>query len=189
MEKKEDVIELYELWTKIKARLGIISPQPKHFSLRKEVIPVTSIDGVTLDMIDLSDDTSIAAAGFQTLSLQPPKGTIYEVMDLYYAAPDPVGSAAGSHRIYIGWANLSGLYLARLVAAFGNAISIRTDIGFTANTSESPSNVREQLLVFRGVFCSNAQPLNCYYLNSTDVAQAGTRTLEVMVKKHPEGAF
>lgn len=186
-EKKEDVIELYELWNRIKARFGIIAPQPKHFNLRKEVIPVTSIDGIALEVLDYSDDTAVAASGEYTITIQPPKGTIYQLMDWYFYAPDPAGggaSTAGSHALSIYTANTlaSNSRKAFCSRNFGGYVRVGQYYEFTGDT-ENPAAASQQIaLLMGGLFASYDAPVVLVYTNDTDKIQAATRFCIITAK-------
>lgn len=186
--EKPIVIELYELWNAIKSRFSIVSPQPKSFTLKKTVQPVTSLDGVTLEIFDLSDDTSVSSAGgTNTQTLQAPTGFIYQVIDIGYSAPDPAGSGSGSHKLTFKYRTAQD-DLGYVNSAFGNAVGISNN-GFEGSTSEYPASATDQLLLMRSyVYVSNLVPIDFLYTNSTNVAQAGTRALKIVVKKFPEGA-
>jgi len=187
-EKKEQpiVIELYELWNSLKARFSIVSPQPKSFTLNKVVTPVTSIDGITLDLVDLSDGTSIAAAGSDVQLLQPAKGYVYKILDIFYDAPDPAGSASGIHYLTILPNKMSASHKSmQTVADFGNAVKVDL-YALSSNKTNYPSTTRDFCLIMDFLLASYDQPLKFLYNNGTDVAQAGTRTLEILVKQIPE---
>jgi len=188
MEKEEEhVIELYELWNRIKSRFGIIAPQPKHFSLRKEVIPVMPLDGYSFELIDLSDDTTVTHAPTTIVNtLQPPAGYIYEVVALYYRANHPVGDTAGTHKLKIIGQNSSFDYYASITSNFDVDITITGGYLF-GGTSKLPVTAAYQWDVMHHcLFASYDQPLDFRYTNSLDVDQTGTRTLEVWVKKTAE---
>lgn len=188
--EKPIVIELYELWNQIKARFSIVSPQPKSFTLSKTVQPITSFDSPKLDVIDLSDATSIAAAGTDTQTLQPPSGKIYIVRNFQYNALDPAGSGAGTHELVVfnGIAQTVQNRSARIAATFGNPIEVGFANGFVGDSSESPSTQTEQRFICTaGLRCNHNYPIEFLYKNNTDVAQAGTRTLKLLVEILNEG--
>ena len=137
--------------------------------------------------IDLSDDTAVAAAGTNTQTLTPPLGNVYQIIDIYYNAPDPAGSAAGTHELGIKQVTVtSDRYRALIRASTGNAITVNY-AGFIGDSAETPSNIREQLLFIRGqLWASNTYPMKFVYDNDTDVQQAGTRALEILVKEYGE---
>jgi len=56
---------------------------------------------------------------------------------------------------------------------------------------ETPSDTDSQydILTNGRLVASHSVPLNFVYNNATDVAQTGTRTLEIIVKRLPEGVF
>jgi len=188
--EKPIIIELYELWNAFKSRFSIISPQPKSFELSRRVVPVTSLDGETIELIDLSDDTSVAAAGAITVQLQPPKGFLYEVIYIYYRANDPAGSAAGTHKVnftYSGVSTTSPSIVCR--GTTGTTIYI-TSYALIGDSAETPPSATQQfeLIACGRLIASNSLPIDIEYHNDTDVAQAGTRTCEIVVRKRPEGA-
>lgn len=188
--EKPIVIELYELWNNIKARFNIISPQPKSFILRKEVIPVISLDGYTIEYVDLSDDTQVNSGGAVNLQeLKPPDGFVYDVIDIRCSILDPNGggaSTSGTHSLDIRFpGNVSKM--ARIIGNFGTDIKIDYS-GFTGDT-EAPSVAGDQYrMIHQWLYASHSQPLEFNYTNSTDKHQTATRVLQIWVKKRPEGA-
>lgn len=191
--EKPIVIELYELWNQIKSRFNIVSPQPKSFTLRKEVIPILSLDGSKLDIIDLSDNTVVAHTnGTVDVLLQAPSGFIYKVRGLQYQA-NAVGTT-GTHRLDIqqtdGTLTINMGYLA---SNFGANILIsgssNESLQFYADASERPSTPDAQMLwVTNTLIASHTDYLNFKYTNNTDVNTSTNRLLRVLVEIIPERA-
>jgi len=186
--EKEDVIELYDYWTKIKARLGIVAPQPKHFSLRKEVIPITSIDQITTEVVNLDTSAAVGIGATETTELRPPQGWVYRIRQIDLKCPDPAGSGAGTHRWYMTYNGMDN-YSMMLICDFGNQISI-SGTGFVANSSETPGAQREQhVLIREGVLVlTHDNFINIGYKNGTDVVCNTSRIVRFYVEKTPEGA-
>lgn len=140
----------------------------------------------TIEVITLTDDTTIThAPTTQTLQLKPDVGFVYEVLDIGYQAPDPVGSGAGTHQLYISY---NGAFndMARIKATTGNAVWIAIT-GFDGDSSEVPSAIGDQYdIMHNRLHASNSVPIDFAYTNSTDVDQSGTRTLIIVVKKYRE---
>jgi len=141
-----------------------------------------------LKHISLTDDTSVIATGTNTQTLTPPTGKIYIIRMIYYHAPDPAGSSAGTHELTIQRIMVTtARRLAFLRSTTGNAIYYN-DLVMNADSSEIPTSVQEQFLLNIGglIVASNSYPIQFKYDNDTDVAQAGTRTLEILVEEHNE---
>jgi hypothetical protein len=143
-----------------------------------------------LKVVDLSDDTNVAASGTNSQTLQPAAGKIYQIVDIAYHAPDPAGSAAGTHevRLYRSAITVSQDMILRVAGTTGTAIQVGYCQNFAGDSSEDPSNAREQFLLIQGglIWCSNSIPIVVYYKNDTDVAQAGTRTCKITVLEFDE---
>lgn len=188
--EKPLVIELYEFWNRVKLRFNIVSPQPKSFILRKEVIPIISLDGYSIEYIDLSDDTQVNSGGAASLKeLKPPDGFIYEVIDIRCLIPDPDGggaSTSGTHNLDFRFQdNVSKL--ARVVGNFGTDIKIDYE-GFQGDTESPGASATQFQLIHQWLCASNSEPLQINYINNTDKHQTATRILQFWVKKRPEGA-
>lgn len=183
--EKAIVIELYNLWNQLKARFNIISPQPKSFELLTTVQPITNIDDFYIKLVDLSDSTSIAAGNDHTVTLEPPDGECYQIIDWMYDAPDPAGSSSGSQKLEawpMGQTSGTKNEILQVTGTFGNGIYVGDHCAFNG-TSESPSAGSEQFNIIHGsLWATHEAPITFIYDNSTDVAQAGNRKLLLMVK-------
>jgi len=147
---------------------------------------ITHNDYFKIKKIDLSSSATVGHPASETQTLQPAAGKIYQVIEIYANLPDPAGSSAGTHYIHGKYQNITGSMI-YISSGFGNDITIDQN-GFTGSGTERPSGNSEQFLVPRGgmIICSNSQPFDFVYTNSTDVDQTGTRTLEILVKEYPE---
>jgi len=189
-DKKEKpiVIELYELWNTFKARFNIVSPQPKSFTLDTIIHPVVSIGDFLVRNIDLSDDTSVAAAANITQTLQPAAGKIWEIQFMAFNFPDPAGSATGDHKMQA----MFDLTLSHQTALFYLTSDFGTDIktynGEFSATTDLPGNVTLQYYISRknGLCINHDTPLYFRYWNGTDVAAALMRTIKILVKEYNE---
>lgn len=136
--------------------------------------------------IDLSDDTLVTHAPTSTTAtLQPPKGFVYQVLNIYCLIPIPAGGTAGTHRLTQRYQNQhTASFLGYLDSVFGTTIVI---IGYSMNaTTEVPSGSRNQEEFIRFLKCTHDQPIDFIYKNSTDADQVGTRTLVITVMKYRE---
>jgi hypothetical protein len=140
-----------------------------------------------LTVVDLSDNTSVAAAASNTQTLTPPAGYIYIIRAIFYNAPDPAGSAAGTHYLQIRRVLVTAdRTFAAITATTGNAVDINSSI-FIGDSAELPTHeISQNLLMYQNLIASNSYPIKFFYHNATDVAQAGTRTLEILVEMIPE---
>jgi len=148
-------------------------------------MPYNRESNYKLELIDLSDDTSVAAAGEITQTMTPPVGYIYEVKNIYVNCPPPAGGGAGTHYIEIaqaGW----GTYSGKCINAFGSAVLISDPAGFVGS-SEVPSDIEEQYIVMHDMLIANSDnAITFRYKNSTDVAAALNRVIFVLVKVYRE---
>jgi len=145
----------------------------------------TKEDRYTTKLIDLSDDTEVAHTGGQNVqTLQPDVGFVYEVINISYNAP-AVGTS-GTHDLEMKYTG-DLHYIVRVRSTFATAIAIKS-LGFIGDSSEEPAATNDQYdLMRRGVLiATNGLPISIPYTNDTDVAQAGTRELLIVVKKYRE---
>lgn len=146
-------------------------------------------NGFKLKLIDLSDNTTVTAAGTNTQQLQAPAGKVYQVVNIYYNAAAPIGAAAGTHKIEAGHNGITRAQnLLICEGAFNTVIRI-SEAGFAGSTQEVPSAAADQyaLSVRGNIYASYSIPVDFVYTNSSDVSQTGTRTLEIVVKEFNEG--
>lgn len=165
---------------------GMFEPWPLKYPIE---VNVRSSKLFKLDMIDLSDGTQVNSGGSDnTQTLQPPDGKIYQVIGIIYNAPDPTGSAANDHRLYVRNKYIGHAYnLIYIASNTGTAIQIRHE-GFSGST-KVPTGVDNQYRLIRGgdIISSYSQPVEFYYINNTDVNQTGTRICKILVKEFDEG--
>jgi len=141
--------------------------------------------------IDLSDNTSVAGGGgTNTQTLQPPEGLCYLITRLWIEIPDPVGSGANDHRLEVYW-DASFTTASRLLYCLSNFGSdISTNAGGLVATTEVPSSQNQQSEILTGIarsWASYDSPIYFLYTNNTDVAQAGTRTIKMIVEVWDNG--
>jgi len=180
--EKPIIIELYELWNMIKKRFAIVAPQPKSFTLRKEVVPVLSMDGHKLFKLDLTTDDNVAPGAYDSIFLTPPDGYYYIIRNIYFHAPNPVGSSAGSHGLYV-YDVYS--YNMAVTNTFGSDARIR-QFQFSGNV-EIPGNSQQQFDLITGALVSPGNdPLDFRYCNNTNAMQDGTRRLVLYVEQVKE---
>jgi len=140
-----------------------------------------------IKLVNLTNDTQVNAGNDNTQTLRPLAGKIYKIIYFYYYAPDPVGSAAGTHDIRIQY-DLTGTKrnVALCKATTGNIVAIGTNSSWTGDSSEVPSTATEQhTMLYHDLWASYDFPLYFLYENDTDVNQTGTRVLEILVKEYP----
>lgn len=141
-----------------------------------------------LELIDLSDDTQVnSGGGTDTEPLQPPVGKIYEVCGLMIDIPDPVGSSANAHTLYVAFGNETDTkaYVVSASSNTGSAITHAGRYGFIA-TTVAPSAIANQFAEIHGLIATNALPVLFKYTNSTDANQTGTRMIKVLVRVYNE---
>jgi len=141
-----------------------------------------------LKLIDLSDDTQVnSGGGINTQTLQPAAGFCYQIVKIFVDIPDPVGSAANDHRLYVGnTTNLDNNAFFSIVSGTGTDITIN-EYGL-GGTTEVPANIaQQQELIYFLLYCNHDNPIEFLYINNTDVNQTGTRTIKVLVKEYKEG--
>lgn len=149
-------------------------------------MPVNRINNYKIEVVDLSDDTTVTPAGTDVQTLQPPVGFTYEVIDIGYQCAAPAGAGSGTHQLY---GEYTGAYveMMRVKSVFGSAVQIIA-AGFNGDSQEVPSAAADQfrLMHLEMIKCSRSVPFVFTYTNGTDVNKTGTRTLIVIVKKRRE---
>jgi len=142
-----------------------------------------------LKVISLTDDALVTHAPTTvTAYLRPGVGFVYEIISIFGQWNTPAGSSAGTHGIEIFPTNREAANDEHITlsTAFGNQMTIRSSIGFTAD-SEFPAGTDQQYkMIHRTLVCSYDEPLSINYTNSTDADQTGTRYLVFTVKEYRE---
>lgn len=140
--------------------------------------------------IDLTDDTSVpATTGTNDQSLTPDVGKVWQVVQIYFSAPDPAGSSSGTHglRFYPRSEVATNNLIAYVQGNFGSAINIGQNMAFNGDAKQPATQQYQVDLMYKGILWSNnTKPFLFRYYNTTDVAQAGTRTLKFLVREFNE---
>ncbi len=151
-------------------------------------MPVNRINGYKLEYVDLTATATVSPAGVSSIPFKPPKGVVWEIVNIYCLIPDPAGSGAGDHRLEIITDNFANTLssFATLISDFGTTLQISRS-AFAA-TTEIPSTSAEQYNVQRGGIIKSSfdQPVSFKYTNGTDVNQSGSRVLEILYRIVPE---
>lgn len=140
---------------------------------------------LSINSVDLSDNTTVNAGANKTETLQPNAGKIYQIIGLYVSIADPSGSTSGTHELRIKYQN-NNTYI-QIKATTGNIISVNQNL-FTGDSAEKPSGTAQQFeIMYYGIlYASYDQPLDFEYYNDTDANQTGTRTIQLIVKEVKE---
>ena len=149
-------------------------------------MPIGRLNNYTLEILDIDDDTTVTHAPTSiTNALTPPPGFVYEILSLSVSIPDPAGSAAGTHSLLIQPAGAaSNQRIFKIDANTGSTIVCKYN-QWTA-TTVNPGAAAQQFTQLSACIASFDVPLNFVYTNSTDVDQAGTRAIQMLVKKYRE---
>ena len=141
--------------------------------------------------LDLSDNTTVAAAGNNTQTLQPRKGYIYKVYNISYHVADPSGSTSGAHTLVVqgkaGTFASGAAYIVYISSNTGSGISVGYNVPMSF-TTQNPSTNTEFRVQVQSMRASYDHPLNFKYTNGTDVSQTGNRELHIWVEEVPSVA-
>ncbi len=150
---------------------------------------MTSNSFLGIKKIDLSnDDNVIATTGTNTQILTPPVGQVYQVQHISYYAIDPAGSSSGFHelRIQLFGSSTERSRVIKIKSATGASLTIGYGQVFVADNIQVPTLAAEQMKILEHMWANNDLPINFTYLNTTDVAQAANRALEIIVKVYKD---
>jgi len=147
----------------------------------------------TFDIIqvDLTTDATVThGPTTEQMRLTPPKGFAYQVIAWQIDIPDPAGSSSGTHVLtcYHSNANAIDNRLFMATGNTGNKINVGRYFQMVADSESPTQNVDQAAILRDACWCTNDFPILFEYENKTDVDQAGTRTLKLLVKKHPLGS-
>ena len=138
--------------------------------------------GFKIELVDLTSTGTIAPAGTDAITLQPPEGYAYQILDMNLRASLPAGGSSGTHEFK---GRITGNYHDEfwVIAAFNSVVYI-APYDFNGPDTERPTAIGQQFpTIHETMYCTNDNPLVITYTNDTDVDQTGSRTVIVIVKK------
>jgi hypothetical protein len=135
---------------------------------RKHTLPV---------FVDASQVLNVAAAGSTSITITPPAGELWKILNLYVSVPIPSGGGSGTHTLVLSNVSSSGPSIISGNSVFGTAITLSRGYFSTATTPNPTLPADQQRMLHRQRF-SNASPLAIVYLNDTNVTQTGTITIK-----------
>lgn len=147
-------------------------------------------NGYQLVTIDLTDATQVnSGGGSDAKTVTPPVGFIYILKGLIMSIPAPVGDTSGTHQMSMLQTLVTDNRFAFIKGNHSTSITCLSDYGFVGDSAEAPGNIAQQLLLLQGgqIKANNDTPLTFTYKNDTDAHQTGSRVLEILFEKHPEG--
>jgi len=145
----------------------------------------TGIAGIQL--INVSSSSTVNAGNNEGVSIQPPEGQLYKILQLELKVNSPGGTTSGTHKFYaINLNALSASWHFKAESAHGSSIAVGAYHQFNADSSEEPDSDTDQMTVMHNLWASNAYPLRIIYDNGTDVNQTNQRTIKALVLVYQE---
>jgi len=129
----------------------------------------------TIEVIDLSDNTTVASGGgTNNQDLTPPAGYLYRILSIRLSVP-AIGGASGSHQTEIFFVGCGAIGESWHKASGSNGAAF-----YYTPTQFRDDNIAGALL------CSSDVPIRFSYYNGSDTNQTGNRQIYVTVEKIPE---
>jgi len=146
---------------------------------------MSNIEFLGIKYIEDNQTATLNAAGTEQIQLQPPKGYVYKLIDLYFTAPAMAGSD-GNHKVYlynnsIGFSPFYGFMVGT------SSITLYQTSWLTAMGTEHPANSIDQISYLNNnIWASYENPYTFDYRNETDANQTGTRKYNFLVQVFKE---
>lgn len=133
-------------------------------------------------LLNGSQTGNVAAGSDMTTTLTPPKGYLWEVMDLYINIKNKAGAAAGTQDIDVIAGAVSKLFGS---TDFGNDLNWSYSEWAAATAAKKPADPVAAVMALRGVVVDVNDPLRFIYYNKLDVTQTWGRSIYLTVKQTP----
>lgn len=140
----------------------------------------TRSSGTKVLHLDLSTTGTINSGNSEDVLIQPSKGQIYRVIDMYLFAP-AIGGSANNHHIYIKRDKTTDINL-MLGTNVGTSNIVFNYGSWSTVATSSPSAIRDCQLMFQNLIASNTEPITITYDNQTDTNQTNDRKYLVTVE-------
>lgn len=132
-------------------------------------------------LLDMTQSGSILAAGDELSSLTPPKGYIWEVVNMYLNVKNKTGSAAGTQDFEIS---------AGLVPVMFGSVNFGSDLTWAYGewgsvTTQKPADAVNSIIALNNIVVDADNALGVRYTNNLDVTQTWGRTVYFTVKQTP----
>lgn len=132
-------------------------------------------------LLNMSQTGSILAAGDELSTLTPPKGYIWEIVNMYLDVKNKTGSAAGTQDFEIS---------AGLVPVMFGSIDFGSDLTWTYGewgsvTTQKPADAVNAMMALNNIVVDADNALGVRYTNNLDVTQTWSRTIYFTVKQTP----
>lgn len=129
--------------------------------------------------VNASSDTTVPASSTETITIQPPQGKIWKILDFAIEIRPPEGATSGEHRLdiyascYANWSNI------RFTKSYNEDI-YSYHIVTNSGTGE---NLLDMLIRARGWKASHDYPFYVQYFNLTDVEQNNIRKVYLLIEE------
>jgi len=137
--------------------------------------------------VDASGDTTVPAGSNEAITIQPPAGKIWRVVDVTFKASPPSGASSGTHRVGFGHYGCLTPELPQISANYDIYITIHNTYPIAYSTTDF--NTKNDFVDYiRGRKFSNAYPMRVVYFNGTDADQTNTRIIRLVLEEEDEAA-
>lgn len=149
--------------------------------MRVGSIGMPALQAEEVEFINADSDTTIKTLNSETVNVKPPVGYIYEILAARMKVPAPAGGGSGTHTLQIQ-SETETIYSVFASDAYNKALQYY-DYRWGATNTVIPAEELTQLFALRGLRIDDANGLDFFYTNLTDVSQAQTREFRLWVRK------
>jgi len=135
--------------------------------------------------VDASSSTTVTAGSLETITIQPPQGKIWKVIQFYFKVSAPAGATSGNQ--YAGITNNQFSLFEQPYASttYSGTIEIR-HYPHEYNLLKPSISVEEFGHFIERLKGSYDYPLAVKYQNATDVNQTNTRIIKLILEEEDE---
>jgi len=130
-----------------------------------------------LKYIDETTTDTVSSGTHDIITIQPPKGFVYQLAYIIWQSPDPAGSSSGNQQLILDYTDgTTDLSYVNIVGNTGTSYAYMSRY-FASGDSVTPSVSTYLVECFKNMIINNELYAKFDYYNNTDVDQSGTRQL------------
>lgn len=125
---------------------------------------------------------NVLSLGTENTVITPPAGVMYQILNMYFLASDPIGSASGTHSLTL----MSGdINILNGSSVFGSDLKWDYSRWETADSAQRPATDRAAQAALNNTHFVKESPLTLRYFNGTDVSNILSRYIKLSILETP----
>ena len=131
---------------------------------------------------EITESGTILSIGTDNTVLTPPAGKLWEILNMYLMASDPIGATSGTHSFTLLVGNINVL---RGKSIFSSDLKWDYSVWALADSEQIPSSDAAAQNALTSVKLTQETPLTVRYFNGTDVSQILGRYIRFSILESP----